>query len=63
MGEFLPAQLYRIDARYRNLDPEVQQPLKETALRYFRTNIAITTSGVFSHAALIDAIETIGVTT
>jgi len=61
MGEFLPAQLYRIDARYRNLDPELQQPLKKLPSEYFRTNIAITTSGVFSHAALIDAIETIGV--
>jgi predicted TIM-barrel fold metal-dependent hydrolase len=28
---------------------------------YFRTNIAITTTGVFSHAALIAAIQEVGV--
>ncbi|WP_329364379.1 amidohydrolase family protein [Streptomyces sp. NBC_00669] len=61
MGEFLPAQLYRVDARYRDLDPEVQRPLKKAPSEYFGTNIAITTSGVFSHAALVDAIQTIGV--
>jgi len=61
MGEFLPAQLYRVDVRYRDLDPNVQQPLKQLPSEYFRSNIAITTSGVFSHAALIDAIQTIGV--
>lgn len=61
MGEFLPAQLYRIDARYRDLDPARQAPLKKLPSEYFGPNIAITTSGVFSHAALTDAIQTIGV--
>lgn len=61
MGEFLPAQLYRIDVRYRDLDPEVQQPLKKLPSEYFGSNITITTSGVFSHTALVDAIQAIGV--
>jgi 2,3-dihydroxybenzoate decarboxylase len=60
MGEFLPAQLYRVDARYGDLDPEIQRPLKQLPSKYFGTNITITTSGVFSHAALVDAVQTIG---
>lgn len=61
MGEFLPAQLFRIDIRYRDLDPGQQQQLKKLPSEYFGTNITITTSGVFSHAALTDAIQTIGI--
>ena len=61
MGEFLPAQLFRIDIRYKDLDPARQQPLKKLPSEYFATNIAITTSGVFSHAALVDAIQAIGI--
>ncbi|GAA3580170.1 amidohydrolase family protein [Amycolatopsis ultiminotia] len=61
MGEFLPAQLYRIDTHYRHLDPERQQPLEKLPSEYFGRNIAITTSGVFSHPALLDAIQTIGI--
>jgi 2,3-dihydroxybenzoate decarboxylase len=36
MGEFLPAQLFRIDLRYRDLDPKLQKQLKETALGVLR---------------------------
>lgn len=61
MGEFLPAQLFRIDIRYRDLDPTLQTQLKRLPSEYFGTNIAITTSGVFSHQALTDAIQTIGI--
>jgi 2,3-dihydroxybenzoate decarboxylase len=61
MGEFVPAQLFRIDLRYRDLDPRVQKQLKKPPSEYFGTNIAITTSGVFSHQALADAIATIGI--
>jgi 2,3-dihydroxybenzoate decarboxylase len=61
MGEFVPAQLFRIDIRYRDLDPRQQQPLKKLPSEYFGTNVAITTSGVFSHQALTDAIQTIGI--
>jgi 2,3-dihydroxybenzoate decarboxylase len=60
MGEFLPAQLFRIDLRYRDLDPKKQQQLKRLPSEYFGANVAITTSGVFSHQALTDAIQTIG---
>jgi 2,3-dihydroxybenzoate decarboxylase len=59
MGEFLPFQLSRFDARYADLD--LKQPLQKLPSAYFGTNIAITTTGVFSHAALIAAIQAIGV--
>jgi 2,3-dihydroxybenzoate decarboxylase len=59
MGEFLPFQLSRIDSRYRVLD--VEHPLDKLPSEYVRTNIAITTTGVFSHAALIAAIQAVGV--
>ena len=36
-------------------------PLERLPSEYFRTNIAITTTGVFSHAALIAAIQEVGV--
>ncbi len=61
MGEFLPAQLFRIDARYLDLDPAQQRQLKKLPSEYFGSNIAITTSGVFSHSALTDAIQAIGI--
>jgi 2,3-dihydroxybenzoate decarboxylase len=48
MGEFLPAQLFRIDLRYRDLDPKFQKRLKKLPSEYFGSNIAITTSGVFN---------------
>ncbi len=61
MGEFLPAQLFRIDIRYPDLDPKLQKQLKKLPSEYFGTNIAITTSAVFSHQALTDAIQMIGI--
>jgi 2,3-dihydroxybenzoate decarboxylase len=61
MGEFVPAQLFRIDIRYRDLDPAKQRQLKKLPSEYFGGNITITTSGVFSHQALTDAISTIGI--
>jgi 2,3-dihydroxybenzoate decarboxylase len=59
MGEFLPFQLSRFDARYACLD--LKQPLEKLPSEYFGTNIAITTTGVFSHAALIAAIQAVGI--
>jgi len=59
MGEFLPFQLTRLDSRYGVLD--VEHPLERLPSEYFGTNIAITTTGVFSHAALIAAIQAVGV--
>jgi 2,3-dihydroxybenzoate decarboxylase len=59
MGEFLPFQLSRFDARYVDLD--LERPLAKLPSEYFQTNIAITTTGVFSHAALIAAIQAIGI--
>jgi 2,3-dihydroxybenzoate decarboxylase len=59
MGEFLPFQLWRIDARYADL--ELERPLDRLPSEYFGRNITITTSGMFSHAALQGAIQAIGV--
>jgi 2,3-dihydroxybenzoate decarboxylase len=59
MGEFLPFQLSRLDSRFRG--PRFHAPLERLPSEYFRTNIAITTAGVFSHAALIAAIQEVGV--
>jgi 2,3-dihydroxybenzoate decarboxylase len=59
MGEFLPFQLSRLDSRFEVLD--FTHPLERLPSEYFRTNIAITTTGVFSHAALIAAIQEVGV--
>lgn len=61
MGEFLPAMLFRMDHLHADLDPGQQRQLKKLPSEYFGPNIAITTSGVFSHQALTDAITTIGI--
>lgn len=58
LGEFLPFQLSRFDARYADLD--LKQPLQKLPSEYFGTSIAITTTGVFSHAALAAAIQAVG---
>ena len=57
-AEFLPFQLSRIDSRFGVLD--LEHPPHKLPSEYFRTNIAITTTGVFSHAALIAAIGEVG---
>ena len=51
MGEFLPAQLFRFDHLYGDLDLTAQKQLKKLPSEYFGTNIAITTSGVFRDLA------------
>ena len=40
---------------------DFEHPLEKPPSEYLRTNIAITTTGVFSHAALIAAIQEAGV--
>jgi 2,3-dihydroxybenzoate decarboxylase len=59
MGEFLPFQLSRFDARHDTLT--FDQPLKKKPSRYFQDNIMITTTGVYSHAALVAAVQAVGV--
>ncbi|WZU35429.1 hypothetical protein Rruber_04940 [Rhodococcus ruber] len=59
MGEFLPFQTTRLDSRHANLtltDPPDRDPSQ-----YFRRNFMITTSGVYSHSALIAAADAIGI--
>jgi 2,3-dihydroxybenzoate decarboxylase len=53
MGEFLPFMRSRLDSRYATLDPQV--PLQRLPSAYIGSNVVITTSGVFSPAALTGA--------
>lgn len=59
MGEFLPFQASRLDSRHANA--ELPDPPEKMPSQYLRDNIMITTSGVFSHSALIAAIDAVGV--
>lgn len=59
MGEFLPFQLARLDARHADL--ALEKGLKKLPSQYFVDNFVITTSGVCSHAALIGAVLEIGI--
>lgn len=59
MGEMLPFQLSRLDSRYQQLDPRHRPPRLPSD--YLRTNVYATTSGVFSHAALLGATQAIGI--
>ncbi|WP_285775004.1 amidohydrolase family protein [Microtetraspora sp. NBRC 13810] len=58
-GEFLPYQLTRFDSRHRQL--ALSRPLARTPSQYLRDNFMITTSGVYSHAALVAAVQAMGV--
>jgi 2,3-dihydroxybenzoate decarboxylase len=58
MGEFLPFMRSRLDSRYRTLSPE--SPLERMPSAYIGSNLLITTSGVFSPAALTGAVLEIG---
>jgi 2,3-dihydroxybenzoate decarboxylase len=58
MGELLPFQLARLDARYEFMTLEI--PLRQLPSAYFSSNILITTTGVCSPAALVGAILAIG---
>jgi 2,3-dihydroxybenzoate decarboxylase len=58
MGEFLPFMRSRLDSRYRTF--QLEQPLQHPPSHYIGTNIVITTSGVFSPAALTGAVLEIG---
>ncbi len=58
MGEFLPFMRSRLDSRYHTLD--LQTPLQRMPSAYLGSNVVITTSGVFSPAALTGAVLEIG---
>ncbi|MGC7101351.1 amidohydrolase family protein [Amycolatopsis lurida] len=58
MGELLPFQLARLDSRYHQAD-STSRP-RQLPSHYLRHNLYATTSGVFSHAALLGAIHAIG---
>jgi 2,3-dihydroxybenzoate decarboxylase len=59
MGEFLPFQLTRFDTRHADL--ALERPLDRMPSEYFGPNIKITTTGVYSHAALIAAVQAMGI--
>jgi 2,3-dihydroxybenzoate decarboxylase len=58
MGELLPFQLARLDSRYHQADPRSRP--RQLPSHYLRHNLYATTSGVFSHAALLGAVQAIG---
>lgn len=58
MGELLPFQLARLDSRYHQAD-RTSRP-RQPPSYYLRHNLYATTSGVFSHAALLGAVQAIG---
>jgi 2,3-dihydroxybenzoate decarboxylase len=64
MGEGLPYWFYRIDHMHKNMVTLAKTPmrpiLKRLPSEYFRSNIAITTSGVNWHEALTFARRTVG---
>ncbi len=59
MGELLPFQMARLDSRYQQADPK-HRPAQVPS-HYLLNNIYVTTSGVFSHAALLGATAAVGV--
>jgi 2,3-dihydroxybenzoate decarboxylase len=59
MGEFLPFQLSRLDARHGDIAPE--RELAKLPSEYVTDNMVITTSGVCSHAALLGAVMAVGI--
>jgi 2,3-dihydroxybenzoate decarboxylase len=59
MGELLPFQMSRLDSRYHQMDPE-RRP-RNLPSHYLRSNVYVTTSGVFSHAALLGATHAVGI--
>jgi predicted TIM-barrel fold metal-dependent hydrolase len=58
MGELLPFQLARLDSRYEQAAPGHRPQLLPS--HYLRNNVYVTTSGVFSHAALLGATHAVG---
>ena len=58
MGEFVPFQMARLDARYRYLSPPRQ--LAHPPSYYVQHNLMITTSGVCSPGALVGALLSVG---
>jgi 2,3-dihydroxybenzoate decarboxylase len=58
MGGFLPFMRSRLDSRYGIFDPET--PLLRAPSSYIGTNVVMTTSGVFSPAALTGAVLEVG---
>jgi 2,3-dihydroxybenzoate decarboxylase len=59
MGEFLPFQLARLDARHADL--ALDQPPAMKPSEYLRRNVMITTSGVCSATALMGAVGAVGI--
>ena len=58
MGEFVPFQMARLDARYRYLSPP--RRLAHPPSYYVQHNLMITTSGVCSPGALVGALLSVG---
>jgi 2,3-dihydroxybenzoate decarboxylase len=59
MGELLPFQMARLDSRYDQVPAEFR--VRELPSYYLRNNVYISTSGVMSHAALMGAVQAVGI--
>lgn len=59
MGETLPIQLWRLDSRYPSSNHK--HKIEKLPSEYIRTNVSMTTSGVFSDTALRCALDAVGV--
>ncbi|MEV5842315.1 amidohydrolase family protein [Streptomyces sp. NPDC051985] len=59
MGELLPFQASRLDSRSAQVPPALKP--QHLPSYYLRNNVYVTTSGVFSHAALLGAVHAVGI--
>ncbi|TDU05951.1 2,3-dihydroxybenzoate decarboxylase [Streptomyces sp. 846.5] len=59
MGELLPFQMARLDSRYSQVPAEART--LQLPSYYLRNNVYVTTSGVMSHAALMGAVQAVGI--
>lgn len=59
-GEHIVHEIWRLDQRIAHMPMTVPVPMKKPVRSYFRTNVQVTTSGVFSDFALRHVIQEIG---
>lgn len=59
-GEHIVHDIWRLDQRIKHMPLQVKCPAQKPVRSYFRTNVQVTTSGVFSDFALRHIIQEIG---
>lgn len=60
-GEHIVHEMWRLDQRIKHMPLQVKVPAKQPVRSYFKSNVQVTTSGVFSDFALRHIIQEIGV--